>query len=192
MAVTLACAAPFVRESRTECNRVLVRRWHVPSSGERVLRVWLDAQAQELGGWNTYGPRRLRLALDEWNSIRLPVRLVQASSARESDIVVDIVASLPTVDDSVARDQAGITNLSYEPSGNILKARVLIAVGTPIGRRYPLVAQQANLLHELGHAIGLPHAAETGAVMAMRRSNYQLTGSDITLARKHYARCPGA
>jgi len=154
--------------------------------------VWLDAKAQELGGWNTYGLRRLRLALDEWNSIRLPVRLVQASSVRESDIVVDIVASLPTVDDSVARDQAGITNESYEPSGNILKARVLIAVATPIGLRYQLVAQQANLLHELGHAIGLPHGSETGAVMATRRSSYQLTGSDITLARKHYARCPGA
>lgn len=168
-----------------------MRRWHIPASGERILRVWLDAEAQELGGWNTYGPRRLRLALDEWNSIRLPVRFIQASSARESDIVVDIVATLPMVD-SVARDQAGITNVSYEPAGNILKARVLIAVATPTGRRYPLVAQQANLLHELGHAIGLPHASETGAVMATRRSSYELTGSDIALARNHYARCPGA
>jgi hypothetical protein len=171
---------------------VVVRRWHAPPDSERVLHVWLDAQAQELDGWHTYGPRRLRTALDEWNSIRLPVRLVPATSARESDILVDIVGSLPTVDESVARDQAGITNVSYEPSGNILKARVLIAVATPIGRRYPLVAQQANLLHELGHAIGLPHAAETGAVMATRRSSYQLTGSDITLAREHYAGCSGA
>lgn len=171
---------------------MVVRRWHIPPSGERILRVWFDTETQELDGWNSYGSRRLRLALDEWNSIRLPVRLVEAASARASDIVVDIVATLPVLDDSVARDQAGITNVSYEPSGNILKARVLIAVATPIGRRYPLAAQQANLLHELGHAIGLPHAAETGAVMATRRTAYQLTGADIALARNHYARCPAA
>jgi predicted Zn-dependent protease len=154
--------------------------------------VWLDPEAQVLDGWNSYGPRRLRLALDEWNSIRLPVRLVEATSARASDIVVDIVATLPVLDDSVARDQAGITNVSFELSGNILKARVLIAVATPIGRRFPLVDQQANLLHELGHAIGLPHTRESGAVMATRRTSYQLTGSDIALPRNHYARCPGA
>jgi hypothetical protein len=61
---------------------------------------------------------------------------------------------------------------------------------TPIGRRYPLVEQEANELPELGHAIGLPHTVVAGAVLATRRSSYELTGSDIALARHHYARCP--
>ena len=128
--------------------------------------------------------------MDEWNSMRLPVRFVVARSARESDIIVDIVESIPASDDN-ARDQAAVTHLTYEPTGAIIRARVLIAVTSPRGTgRYSVLDQQANVLHELGHAIGLPHVAETTAVMATRRTSYGLTGADIALARTHYATCP--
>ena len=152
--------------------------------------VWLDVAAQNLDGWKPYGMRRLRFAMDEWNSIRLPVRLVAAESARQADIVVDIIESVPAPDDSTSRDQAGVTHLTYLPSGEILKARVLIAVKPPRGiGRYSMLDQQANLVHELGHAIGLPHVTETSAVMAIRRTSYGLTGADIALARAHYPGC---
>jgi predicted Zn-dependent protease len=128
--------------------------------------------------------------LEEWNSIRLPVRLVAAESARQADIVVDIIASVPAPDDSTGRDQAGVTHLTYLPSGEILKARVFIAVKPARGiGRYPVLDQQANLLHELGHALGLPHVTETSAVMAIRRTSHGLTGADIALAKAHYPDC---
>ena len=133
----------------------------------------------------------MRFAMAEWNSLHLPVRFVEARSARESDIIVDVIASIPASGDSSGGDQAALTSLTYEQSGAILKARVLIAVAAPNGQRYPLLAQQANLLHELGHTIGLPHTTERGAIMAERRTSYELTGADIALARRHYA-CRGA
>ena len=192
VALTLGCALNAAPDTaaRVSCDQAVLRRWLIPAAGERALRVWLDAGAQELDGWRPYGARRLRLALDEWNSIRLPVQFITAKSARESDIIVDIVPSLPTIDGSSVQNQAGITNVTYEASGRILSARILIAAATPTGRRYPVVEQQANLLHELGHALGLPHVAQNGAVMSnTRRDTYELTGADIMLARGHYQSC---
>ena len=134
--------------------------------------------------------RRLRFALDEWNSIHLPIRLTVATSARAADIIVDVVPALPNVDGSSVQHQAGITNVTHAASGSILAARILIAAATPAGQRFPVVEQQANLLHELGHALGLPHLTATGAVMSpARRGAHQLTGADIVLARTHYAPC---
>jgi predicted Zn-dependent protease len=190
--MTLACAGRFPPDETPApaCADPGIRRWGFPAAGSRPLRVWLDAAAQEYDGWRSYGWRRVRFAIGEWNAIRLPVRFVEARSARESDITIDIIHALPEQDDRTG-DQAALTNLTYQPNGEILRARVLIAVTAPRGMgRYPVLDQQANLLHELGHAIGLPHAAESRAVMATRRTSFGITGADIALARAHYARCP--
>lgn len=161
------------------------RRWPLASAGDvRPLRVWIDTRSQSFDGWGPYGWRRLRLAMAEWNVIRLPLRFVEARSLRESDIVVDVLESIPGQDRG-DRDQAGVTSLTYEVDA-IIRARVFIAISAPFGVRYSVADQQANLVHELGHALGLPHAAEAGAVMAPRRVADELTGADIALARSHY------
>jgi hypothetical protein len=147
----------------------------------------MDASAQTLDGWGPYGGRRLRTAMDEWNSIRLPVRLVQAPSLRDSDIVVDVIEAIPA-HDGHDRDQAGLTSLTHEGS-TISRARVYVATSAPFGVRYSVGDQVANLIHELGHAIGLPHTTRLNALMSARRSANELTGADIALARTHFAVC---
>lgn len=123
--------------------------------------------------------------MDEWNSVRLPVRLVDARSLRDSDIVVDVIESIPGQDSS-NRDQAGITSLTHD-GGSIIRARVFVAVSAPFGVRYSVPDQIANLIHELGHALGLHHATESSAMMSARRHVMELTGADFVLARRHFS-----
>jgi predicted Zn-dependent protease len=160
-------------------------RWAAdPRYPTRNLRVWLDASAQTLDGWQPYGWRRLRFAMAEWNSIKLPVRLVEARSRRDSDIVVDVIEAIPGQDRD-DRDQAGVTTVTHQ-SGKIIRARVLIAISAPFGVRYSVSDQVANLIHELGHALGLPHTEESRALMSRRRNVEELTAIDIALARRHF------
>lgn len=126
--------------------------------------------------------------MDEWNKVRLPVRFVAAVSERDADVIVDVVRSLP-VSDPVENNQAGVTSLTHLPDGTILRARVFIATAAPNGIRYRVLDQQGNLLHELGHALGLFHAVEKDAVMAPLRLGDALTRADMRLARQLYAGC---
>jgi predicted Zn-dependent protease len=54
--------------------------------------------------------------------------------------------------------------------------------------RYRVPVQERTLLHELGHALGLPHATGPNSLMSERPSGSTLTGTDIALARGHYSR----
>lgn len=184
-AATAAVAEP--------CLPSTASRWALPTDSTRVVRVWLDESQQRADGWSTYGRRRLRTAVDAWNYLRLPVQFALATGAREAEVVVNIVDSVPPQQQLRATNQAGLTHLTSLSPGEIEKAHVFIAVAASYGIRYKLPDQQATLLHELGHALGLPHATGPKSLMSERRFGNRLTGTDISLARSHYrrARCTG-
>jgi hypothetical protein len=164
-------------------------RWVVATGdSQRVLLTWIDEEKQVPYGWSTYGRRRLRYATERWNLVRLPVRMELAESRAEADIEVSIVDSVPALQRMRGASQAGVTRVTTARPGEIEKAHVLVAVAASFGIRYRLPAQEATLLHELGHALGLPHATGPRAVMSEQKSLAVLTGTDIALARSHYAR----
>jgi hypothetical protein len=165
-------------------------RWAMATGlAVRDLTVWIDEPAQEFEGWSVYGWRRLRAAMARWNALHLPVHLVDARSARNADIIVNVIETVPGTGEGRDWDQQGVTNLTFAEGGALIRAHVFVATRAPTGARVRLDAQQANLLHELGHALGLPHAASTRALMSARRDASTLTSADITLARA-FLGCP--
>lgn len=199
VALTLpACASSGGGASTTPlaeaCLPRTASRWVIPAPDSvRLVRVWIDEGQQPADGWSTYGRRRLRTAVDAWNYLGLPAQFALATGAREADVIVNIVDSVPPQQQLRATNQAGLTRLTYLSEGEIDKAHVFIAIAASYGIRYKLPDQQATLLHELGHALGLPHATGPKSLMSERRFGNRLTGTDRTLARSHYRRerCPG-
>lgn len=130
-----------------------------------------------------------------WNALSLPVQLVPAPSLRDADITVQVIQSFPVTQPSSPLDKyrAGLTKLTYRDGREITNAVILIAETTPFGQRYTVSDQLATLMHEIGHALGLPHVANPDALMAARPRAEGVTAIDATLARTVYGPrgCPG-
>lgn len=188
---TIACAGARTPMRTDACLASPANRW-VPVDGTvpRVIRVWIDEATQSLEGWSTYGRRRVRQGMNAWNVLGLPVRFEAASSGRDADVIVTVVDTLPGETASPGENQAGLTRLVYGARGELVRANVFVAVRARYGVRFSLPDQQATLLHELGHALGLPHASGPRSLMSAQRVGSVITGVDIALARTHYAIVP--
>jgi hypothetical protein len=151
-------------------------RWRVDDLAGRTLWIHFESPPQERPAfW-----QQSEEALEEWNRVPgLPLRFRRTDHYREADIRFRWVRRF---DES----QAGTTEWQTDGEGWLSSATVTLAVehvdGTLMSDEFVLLVA----LHELGHAIGLPHSEEPADVMHPGNRSRKPSDRDVRSAIQLY------
>lgn len=159
----------------------VVRRW--PDRVGKPLRVAIVE-----GGPPNYAPRmaqHMEQALARWEETGTGVRFAVGSDTADADITVHWI-------DRFSFERAGQTDLTWDQFGQVRKAAIVLAVHTNTGAELPDISLLAVALHETGHAIGLPHSADSNDVMFPATRTGSISERDRQSALLLYRLPPGS
>jgi Zn-dependent protease with chaperone function len=158
----------------------VIRRW--PDRGGVPLKVSLLE-----GEPSDYHPRMGRFFLDalyRWENTGMGVRFDIVQDTGAAEIVVRWINNFPL-------DRAGQTDLTWDQTGRVRRAMITLAVRTTNGFLLPDEALLAVAAHEVGHALALPHSADSNDVMFPATQTAVLSPRDRRTAQVLYQLQPG-
>jgi hypothetical protein len=162
-------------------------------STDSVVRRWPDRAGVPLrvstlqGAPAGYEPRMagfVREALGLWESAGTGVRFTLVPDTTGADIVVRWI-------DHFDFDRAGQTDLTWDQAGRVRRAAISLAIRTNTGFPLPDAALLAVAVHETGHALGLPHSADSNDVMFPATRIGSLSDRDRRTVQVLYRLPPG-
>jgi hypothetical protein len=163
---------------------------------DSTLQRWPERHATPLRVWiATYGPngpmesaylQAVREAVTTWEATELPVRFTFVSDSATADITIGWTREFDT--DHILGRTKVVRNARYW----IVRAEVTLALQrrNNAGALDPVV-MRALALHEVGHALGLDHSADSAAIMAARVRARVLSSADKATAQLLYDVQPG-
>jgi predicted Zn-dependent protease len=163
-----------------------VIRWE--TEGYRTIRVHISTPSPKdstLSAWNAADRNLVLSALQRWEATGIPIRFKIVDSNTPADIKILWV-------DRFENSYSGLTTLRWDSDGWLKTATVRLALHTPDGILLNDAVRDAVIVHELGHALGLPHATEKGAIMwAVAGETSKLTEADAAAVVRLYRTRPG-
>jgi hypothetical protein len=160
----------------------LIRRWELGTGRA------LDLAIVE-GGAPEYEPRlasMVREAAARWEREGLGFYFKFSTDTAKADVVIRWQSRLES------EDRAGQTDLVWDRLGHIRRAGITLALRNTAGALLPDDALLAVAVHEIGHAIGLPHSDDSDDVMFPRARHNVISPRDRLTAYLLYQLPPGS
>ena len=160
----------------------LVRRW--ADRGGNPFRVAILE-----GGSPDYGVRMagfVREAASRWERAGVGFLFAFTGDSADADILFRWQESFRN------GNQAGVTDLRWSNAGPVVHAYVALATRNAGDSLFTDEAMLGAAIHELGHALGLPHSADSEDVMFPVTRVTAVSERDRATARLLYALPPGS
>ena len=157
----------------------VVKRW--PIATARPIRVWIASASGTKDALPDAG-RIVEKAFEQWDQAGTPVHFVITPDSARGDVRVGWT-------DHLELKRVGVTKMrglnNYFVSGEIT-----IATHRPSGDSMDSVETTRCIMHEIGHLLGLAHAADSASIMfpSLVKSiqNTHLTSRDLATVRLLY------